>query len=208
MEGSKLLPKLPELPEGSEETQHLVECDVHVKPMTMLLEPHSNDCGISMGTMTHDMDGTGITWAVGLHGTMGISSPMQKRLSYFRTSTLATSKLPSAISKEDGRDLLSLMDCGKVSSLTSTLTSGRSSMTIMQSCLPTVMPSHWGMRPMAPPSRKKLVGSHGDWTITWQKYQHVIHFTYPHWVLKLEKYHEHIVNKFSLIPVAMQVISY
>ena len=53
----------------------------------------------------------------------------------------------------------------------------------------------------APPSRKKLVGSHGDWMIAWQKYQHVVHFAYPHHILKLEKYHEHIVNKFGLIPV-------
>src|SRR5258708_39764692 len=94
MEGSELLPKLPELLEGLEETQHLVECNVCMKPMMMLLEPHSNDCEISMGTMTHDMGGTGTTWVVGLHGMMGISSPTQKRLSYSRTSTLVTSKLP------------------------------------------------------------------------------------------------------------------
>src|SRR5258708_13816267 len=147
MEGSKLLPKIPEFPEGSEETQHLVECNVCVKLMTMLPEPHSNDCEISMGTTMHDMGGTGTTWVAGLHGTMGISSPMQKRLSYSRTSTLVTSKLPSTVSKEDGRDLLSPMDCGKPSSLTTTLTSARSSTTTMQSCLPTVMPSCWGMRP-------------------------------------------------------------
>src|SRR5258708_29159045 len=146
MEGSELLPKLPELPEGLEETQHPVECDMRMKTMTRLLEADSNDCKISMGSMTHDMGGTGTTWVAGLHGMMGISSTMQKRLSYSRTSTLVTSKLHSAVSKEDRRDLLSLMDCGKVSSLTSTLTSGRSSMTTMQSCLPTVMPSHWGMR--------------------------------------------------------------
>ncbi len=101
MEGSELLPKLPEFPEGSEETQHLVECDVRVKPMMMLPEPHSNDCEISTGTMMHDMGGTGTTWVVGLHGMMGISSPTQKRLSYSRTSTLVTSKLPSAVSKEE-----------------------------------------------------------------------------------------------------------
>jgi len=51
----------------------------------------------------------------------------------------------------------------------------------------------------APPStsRKKLVGSHGDWTIMWQKYQHMVCFAYPHCVLKLEKYHEHVVDKFD-----------
>ncbi len=60
----------------------------------------------------------------------------------------------------------------------------------------------------APPLKKKLVGSHGDWTIVWQKYQHAVCFAYPHRVLELEKYHEHIVDKFGSIPVAMQVISY
>src|SRR5258708_12387003 len=55
----------------------------------------------------------------------------------------------------------------------------------------------------APPLRKKLVGSHGDWMITWQKYQCAVCFAYPHWVLELEKYHEHIVDKFGSIPVAM-----
>src|SRR5258707_6881403 len=142
MEGSELLPKLPEFPEGSEATQHPVECNVRVKPMTILPEAHSNDCEISTGTMMHDMGGTGTTWVAGLHGTMGISSPMQKRPSCSRTSTLVTSKLPSTVSKEDRRDLLSPMDCGKVSSLPSTLTSARSLMPTMHSCLPTGMPSH------------------------------------------------------------------
>ena len=50
----------------------------------------------------------------------------------------------------------------------------------------------------APPSRKKLVGSHGDWTITWQKYQHAVCFVYLHRALELEKYHEHIVDKFVI----------
>ena len=60
----------------------------------------------------------------------------------------------------------------------------------------------------APPSRKKLVGSHGDWTIAWQKYQRAVRFAYPHRILELEKYHEHLVDKFGSIPVETRVISY
>ena len=105
------------MPKGAEVTQCLVECNMHVKLMMMLLEPHTSDSRISMGTTMHNTGGTGTT-LVDHHGMMGISSPMQKRLSYFRTSASVTSRPPSTVSKEDGRDLHSQMACGKVSCLT------------------------------------------------------------------------------------------
>src|SRR5260221_4719236 len=147
IEGGKSLLKSSEMSGGMVESQLPVECDEHARPMMMLLVPHSSGSEISMGTTMCDMDGTGITSVTDHHGMMGISSPMQKNLSYYRISTSVTSKLLSRVSKEDRRNQPSLMDCGKVYCSTNSLTSGRSSMTTTQSCLPTAMPSCWGMRP-------------------------------------------------------------
>src|SRR5258707_1135598 len=100
LEISAVLPSLTDI------SQSIAAC---MRMMMMLPVPHSGSYKISMGTMMCNMDGTGITPVVDHHGTMGVSSPMQKKLSYSRISTSVTSRLLSRVSKEDRRNQPSLM---------------------------------------------------------------------------------------------------